>query len=81
MKTSAPKTINGITYHRVAFRLLSPGDEIYQMESDGGGTPALLGIVNNIEATPHGTAAVDLNSGNRLTERGWQSKRLWVKQN
>lgn len=77
MKTSAPKTIDGVTYSRVQFFRVKTGDSLYQMRGSSGQTPTLLGAVESVERIGENTVAATLDNGKRITARGWQNKRLW----
>lgn len=77
MKTSPPKTIDGVTYSRVQFFRIKAGDSLYQMRGHSGQTPTILGAVESVEKIGQNTVAATLAGGRRITARGWQNKRIW----
>lgn len=77
MKTSGPKTIEGVTYYRTQIGRVKVGDRLYQMPSGPDRTPATLGLVVEICEAANRVARCTLDNGTNLTYRGWASKRIW----
>lgn len=74
MKNDTARTIDGTTYCRVHFRNIAEGDELVRLPD---GEVESLGIATTIEADAGGPKRVTLSSGEFITRRGWQNKRIW----
>lgn len=63
---------------RLQFHHIKVGWKLYQLDNQ---TPRFLGTVTEITVNPKfeigWTERVMLDTGERMTRRGWQSKRLW----
>lgn len=73
---NSPVTVDGVTYRRVHFTCLAAGETLYRRQ-DGSTAFVRLGKIVEAPRDARGATRVTLDNGDRLTRRGWASRRLW----